>query len=78
MVEHFQHENIKIPSIDKNYIFLNRTIKFLLNFLLIYIFVTMIVYNYPTLSINCLILLLCTISTVVFYILDLNFPSCYL
>ena len=80
LVENFQHENtnIPIPSIDINFILLNRTIKFLLNFLLVYIFVTIMVYNYPTLSINYFILLICTISSVVFYILDLSFPSCYL
>ena len=67
-----------IPIIDGNYILLNRTIKFLLNFLLIYLFVNMIVYNYPHLTTNHFILLICTISSVVLYILDTNFPSCYI
>ena len=40
LIEYFQQENnnIEVPSIDGNYILLNRGIKFLLNFLLIYSF----------------------------------------
>lgn len=77
-VENLQHQktNIQITTFDKNYIFLNRTIKYLLNLLLIYLSVTLIIYNYQSLSINILILLICTISSVFFYVLDLIFPSC--
>jgi len=78
LIEQIQHENIITPIIDYNYIFVNRTIKFLLNFLIIYIFTTFFIYNYSSISINQFILLFCTISTIVFYILDLNFPSCYI
>ena len=81
-VEYFQQEQISdivpIPSIDANYILLNRGIKYMLNFLLIYLFVTLIVYNYSDIQIHVFIVLICTISSVVFYILDLNFPSCYI
>ena len=81
-VEYFQQEQVSdvvpIPSIDANYIILNRGIKYVLNFLLIYLFVTLIVYNYSDIQIHVFIVLICTISSVVFYILDLNFPSCYI
>ena len=84
-IEYFQQEQISnneniptIPLIDTNYIILNRGIKYILNFLLIYLFITSIIYNYPDLQIHIFIILLCTISSIVFYILDLNFPSCYI
>ncbi len=81
-VEYFQQEqlndNISIPSIDTNYITFNRAIKYILNFLLIYLFVTLIIYNFPETNIHIFIILVCTISSIVFYILDLNFPSCYI
>lgn len=78
-IEYFQHENLMpIPSVDANYILLNRGIKFFLNFLLIYLFVTIIIYNFPLLNINTFILLICVVSSILFYILDLNFPSCYI
>lgn len=80
-VEYFQQEQfddkIPLPSIDTNFILLNRFIKYVLNFLLIYLFVTLIIYNFPDTNIHIFIILICTISSIVFYILDLNFPSCY-
>jgi len=80
-VEYFQQEQlddkIPLPSIDTNYILLNRFIKYVLNFLLIYLFVTLIIYNFPDTNIHIFIILICAISSIVFYILDLNFPSCY-
>lgn len=81
-VEYFQQEqlndNISLPSIDTNFLTFNRAIKYLLNFLLIYLFITLIIYNYPETNIHVFIVLMCTISSIVFYILDLNFPSCYI
>jgi inner membrane protein involved in colicin E2 resistance len=83
-VEYFQQEQLNIddnntlPSIDMNYLFLNRGIKYILNFLLIYMFVTSIIYNFQEINIHVFIILICTISSIVFYILDLNFPSCYI
>jgi inner membrane protein involved in colicin E2 resistance len=81
-IEYFQQEqlsdNISLPSIDTNYILLNRGIKYILNFLLIYLFVTLFIYNYPDTNIHIFIILICVISSIVFYILDLNFPSCYI
>ncbi len=82
LVEYYQQENFNditnIPKIDKNYILLNRAIKYILNFLLIYLFVTIIIYNFPNTNIHIFIILICTISSIVFYTLDLNFPSCYI
>jgi hypothetical protein len=85
-IEYFQREQLSndipsippIPLIDGNYILLNRGIKYTLNFLFIYLFVTLIIYNYPDTNIHVFIILICTISSIVFYILDLNFPSCYI
>jgi hypothetical protein len=82
-IEYFQQEQIPndfptIPSIDANYILLNRGIKYILNFLFIYLFVTLIIYNFPDTNVHIFIILICTISSIVFYILDLNFPSCYI
>lgn len=80
-VEYFQQEQlddkIPLPSIDTNFILLNRFIKYVLNFLLVYLFVTLIIYNFPDTNIHVFIILICTVSSIVFYILDLNFPSCY-
>ncbi len=84
-IEYFQQEQIgtnnnppEIPSIDSNYILLNRGIKYLLNFLFIYLFVTVIIYNFSDTNIHVFIILICAISSILFYILDLNFPSCYI
>jgi hypothetical protein len=82
-IEYFQQEQmsndiISIPSIDCNYILLNRGIKYILNFLFIYLFVILIIYNFPDTTIHLFIMLICTISSIIFYILDLNFPSCYI
>ncbi len=80
-IEYFQQEqlndNIILPSIDTNFILFNRFIKYVLNFLLVYLFVTVIIYNYPDTNIHVFIILICTICSILFYILDLNFPSCY-
>ena len=71
------NDNIILPSIDTNFILFNRFIKYTLNFLLIYLFITLIIYNYPETNIHVFIILICTICSILFYILDLNFPSCY-
>ncbi len=84
-VEYFQQEQLSdnyklpsIPTIDLNYIILNRSIKYLLNFLLIYLFVTLTIYNYPDTNIHIFILMICAYSSIVFYILDLSFPACHI
>ena len=75
-IEYIQHENIELPLIDGNYILFNRTFKFLLNFLFTYFFLYFIVTNWKDISIHQFILLTCTITSVLLYILDLNYPSC--
>ena len=61
-------------SIDNNYFILYKSIKLLLNILLNYVFLTYILYT--DFSINEKILFIITFSTVIFYILDYNFPFC--
>jgi hypothetical protein len=77
-IEYLQHESIDLPTIDGNYILFNKTFKFLLNFILTYFFLILIVTNWPDLTIHQFILLVCTITSVLIYILDLNYPSCYI
>lgn len=78
IVQKIQHENTGIPepNIDYNYILLNRSLKYLLNFLIIYLAVTFTVYNNPNLCASQFVLLICMISTISFYLLDLSFPAC--
>lgn len=76
IIEYLQHESIDLPIIDGNYILFNRSIKFLLNFIITYILLIFIVSNWTEISIHQYILLTCTITSVLLYILDLNFPSC--
>ena len=73
-----QHDPIIIPTYDGTYIMINRSIKFLLNFLLTFLFIKFIIGNWPDLSINQFILVICTVSSVLLYILDLIYPSCSL
>jgi len=61
-------------SIDNNYFILYKSIKLLLNILLNYVFLSYILYT--DFSINEKILFIITFSTVIFYILDYNFPFC--
>ena len=76
VIEYFQQE--QIPHIDGNYILCIKTIKLLLNIIITYFSLSYIVTNWPNININQFILIACTISTVLLYILDLNFPICYL
>jgi hypothetical protein len=63
-------------SLDyKNY-YLSRMIKFLLNFILTYCFLEFLFENNENLSKFQFILIVCTFSSVLFYILDSNFPVC--
>ncbi len=75
-LDQIQHIPIDRPTFDANYIMMNRTIKFLLNFLISFIFLKFVIGKYPTISINQLILLFCTISSVLLYVLDSAYPSC--
>lgn len=60
----------------KNY-YLSRMLKFLINFILTYLFLEYIFNPNNELSRIQLILLICAFSSVLFYILDSNFPICY-
>jgi hypothetical protein len=74
IVEPFQHENI--TTVDDNYIYLVKLCKYILNFLAVYLVSVAIIYNFPSVNINQFVLIICAISSVCFYILDLNFPIC--
>jgi len=76
--EQNQDPNKPFAYIDGTYVILNRSIKFLLNFLLTFIFLQIIIGNFPDLNINQFILVVCTVSSVLLYILDLAYPSCYI
>lgn len=74
LIENFQHENI--AEVDQNYISLLKLTKYILNFVAIYLISVTIIYNFPSVNINQFVLIICAISCVVFYILDLTFPLC--
>jgi hypothetical protein len=58
----------------KNY-YITRMIKFLVNFILTYCFLEFILDNNELSKLE-LILIICTFSSILLYILDSNFPSC--
>ena len=60
----------------KNY-YLTRLIKFFLNFILTYFFLEFIFNPNNEVSRIQLILLICAFSSILLYILDSNFPTCY-
>ncbi len=78
LLENFHQEQEPIIYIDGYYVILNRSIKFLLNFLLTFLFLQIIFENLPDLNINQFILVICTVSSVLLYILDMAYPSCSL
>ena len=75
-IEQFQTDYEKTIMIDTTNIYLNKTMKYLLNFILIYFMLLYILSNNNNLTIIQLILIFCTVSSVIFYILDLYFPTC--
>ena len=75
-IEQFQNDYEKTIKIDTLNIYLNKTMKYLLNFILIYFVLLYILSNNKNLTIIQLILIFCTVSSVIFYILDLSFPTC--
>jgi hypothetical protein len=76
------NNNLKKIINENNYIldyqnlYLTRMIKFLINFIIIYAFLEFVLNPEYELSKGQLILLICTFTSVLFYILDLNYPSC--
>lgn len=73
-IKKYQHENITV--VDDNYIYLIKFVKYILNFLVIYLSSVTIIYNYPSVNINQFVLIICTISVISFYFLDTYFPIC--
>jgi hypothetical protein len=73
----------EIKNIIKNYNFdytqyyLSRSLKFVINFILVYLFVSYILNYNDDLTQNEMILIICTYVSVLLYLLDSNFPSCY-
>ena len=63
-------------EIDHNYIYMNKGLKIILNIIFYYIFLNYLFMH--NLSICKNILAIITFSVVIMYILDNNFPSCYL
>jgi len=61
-------------EIDNNYFVLYKTIKLFLNIILNYFFISTILNT--TLSTSEKVLFIITFNTVLFYILDCNFPVC--
>ena len=61
-------------SIDNNYFVLYKSIKLLLNIILNYVFISYILYTEFNMTEK--ILFIITFNTVLFYILDSNFPIC--
>jgi hypothetical protein len=61
-------------ELDNNYFLLYKTIKLFLNIILNYFFVSSILNT--SLSTSEKILFIITFNTVLFYILDCNFPMC--
>lgn len=76
------NENLKKIIEDNNYLldyknyYLSRMIKFLVNFILTYCFLEFLFMNNYDLSKIEFVLIICTFSSVLLYILDSNFPSC--
>lgn len=71
-------ENIIIDNvIDNDYILINKGVKYTLNFMCIYVLtLSYIYYSGNNINYNVLVLLVCTLSSIMLYILDLYFPSC--
>ncbi len=75
-IENFQNESENDVCIDYNNIILNKCIKYLLNFVITYLILYCIFTNFKNLTLIQFILVICTISSVLLYILDLTFPIC--
>ena len=75
-IERFQNEQSENVCIDVNNIILNKSMKYLLNFIITYLVLLFIMQNFKNITLVQFILLICTISSVLLYILDLIFPVC--
>ena len=83
MVNNEINNNLKKITAENNFLldyknyYLSRMIKFLANFILTYSFLEYILSNHEVSKIE-LILIICTFSSILLYILDSNLPSCYI
>lgn len=79
-----QNNDLKKKIADNNYLldyknyYLSRMIKFLINFILTYCFLEFLLTNNDNLTKLQFILIICTFSSILLYILDSNFPTCYI
>jgi hypothetical protein len=65
-------------NINYNYININKGLKFLIFLFLLYLITSITINNYNKLEKTNSILIICTSSVVIYYILDQYFPSCNL
>ena len=65
-------------DINYDYININNGYKFLIFFALLFVITSSVIYNYDKLNKITSILIICTSTVVISYILDQNFPSCNL
>lgn len=71
-IKHMIKENY---SFDYSNYYLTKTIKFLINFILMYFFIDVVISNFDKLTKLQIILSICAFSSVLLYILDNNLPS---
>ena len=63
---------------DYTYFYLSRLLKFIINFILVYLFIYYLFNNFDNLTKNKMILIICTYVSILLYLLDCNFPTCYI
>jgi len=74
--------NINKLLIDKNYsldyknFYLLKTIKFILNFFLLYIFLIFLIDYKDNITKNQFVLIICIYSSLLLYVIDTNIPIC--
>jgi hypothetical protein len=68
-------ESNGMKNLDYNYILYNRSLKYIINFLIIY-FICDTIFRIDHIEVHQLALIICTLSSVLLYILDTLFPSC--
>jgi hypothetical protein len=74
LIQLIKNNNYKV---DNGYYYISRLIKFSLNFILTYLFMEYLLNNIDNFNKIQLILLVCVFSSLLLYILDTNFPSCF-
>jgi hypothetical protein len=78
------NNNLKKLITENNYLldhknfYLTRMIKFLINFILTYAFLEFVFNPEYELTRGQLILLICAFSSILIYVLDSNYPSCFI